>query len=167
MEENENIIYQNPQDAQLTEEEKEQQEVLQQQKNDEREAIEALKKFTEEGDDDEVDEISLRSILGGDILQSRFIRNQIFFIMFCVLLTLLYTGNRYSSQQDAITIDSLRTELQKVKYNVLTQSSELMNVSRQSNVELRLRQTKDSVLEIPITPPYLIPSDSVLEALAE
>lgn len=128
--------------------------------SDEREAIEVLKKFTDE-DEDDMGEISLRSILGGDILQSRFIRKQVLFIIFCVALVLFYTGNRYQSQQDAITIDSLRTELQKVKYNVLTQSSELMNITRQSYVERVLKQTKDSVLETPITPPYLITGDSL------
>ena len=127
---------------------------------DTREAIEVLKKFTDEEDDDDM-ELSLRSILGGDILQSRFIMKQVLFIMFCVFLMLLYTGNRYASQQDAITIDSLRTRLQEVKYNVMTQSSVLMNASRQSNVERRLRTTKDSVLETPITPPYLIRKDSI------
>lgn len=126
---------------------------------DQREAIEAIKKYTEE--DDDMGELSLRAILGGDILQSRFFLKQVVFFMFCAFLMLLYTGNRYSSQQDAITIDSLRTRLQEVKYNVLTQSSELMNLSRQSNVERRLKSTKDSVLETPITPPFLIPSDSI------
>lgn len=123
-----------------------------------REAIEAMKKFT---DEDDMGELSLRSILGGDILQSRFFLKQVMFIMFCVVLTLCYTGNRYSSQQDAITIDSLRIKLQEIKYNVLTQSSELLNISRQSNVERRLKSTKDSVLQSPITPPFLIPSDTI------
>lgn len=129
--------------------------------SDKREAIEALKKYTDEDDDDDMGEISLRAILGGDILQSRFIMKQVLFIMFCVLLMLLYTGNRYSSQQDAITIDSLRTRLLEVKYNVMTQSSVLMNKMRQSNVERELRHTKDSVLQTSITPPYLIRKDSV------
>lgn len=127
---------------------------------DEKEAIETLKKFTDE-DDDDMGELSLRAILGGDILQSRFIMKQVMFIMFCVLLMLVYTGNRYASQQDSITVDSLRQKLQEVKYQVLTQSSELMNCSRQSNIERNLRSTKDSVLETPIIPPYLIESDSV------
>lgn len=125
---------------------------------EQREAIEAIKKFT---DEDDMGELSLRAILGGDILQSRFFLKQVLFIIFCVVLMLCYTGNRYSSQQDAIVIDSLRTQLQQVKYNVMTQSSELMNMSRQSNVERRLKASKDSMLEIPITPPYLIPSDSL------
>ena len=69
---------------------------------------------------------------------------------------LVYTYNRYQSQQDIITIDNLKTELQEVKYNVLTQSSELMNLSRQSNVEKYLKATNDSMLKNPTTPPYLI-----------
>lgn len=119
----------------------------------EREAMEAIKKFT---DEDDKGEISIKSILGGDFLMSGFFMRQVIFVMFCVGLMLLYTGNRYSSQQDAILIDSLRSQLQDVKYNVLTQSSELMNMTRQSNVEKALRNTKDSVLQNPITPPYLI-----------
>lgn len=125
---------------------------------DQRKAIEAMNKYT---DEDDMGELSLRSILGGDILQSRFILNQVFFIFSCVIMAIVYTGNRYSSQQDAIVIDSLRNKLREVKYNVLTQSSELMNTSRQSNVERRLKMTKDSVLETPIVPPFLIPKDSI------
>ena len=127
----------------------EQEDVLEQ-----KEAVEALKKFTEE--DDDMGEVSLKSVLGGDILGSKFFLKQVMFVMFCVLLMLIYTGNRYASQQDAILIDSLRGALQDVKYNVMTQSSELMNLTRQSNVERMLRTTKDSVLQNPVTPPYLI-----------
>lgn len=121
-----------------------------------REAIRAIRKFTDEDDDDEFGEISVKSILGGDFLMSRFIIRQIMFVMFCVVLMILYTGNRYDSQQDVILIDSLRGRLQEVKYNVLTQSSELMNLSRQSNVEKMLVGTPDSLLHNSIIPPFLI-----------
>ena len=124
-------------------------------KTEEQEAIEAIRKFTDE-DEDEIGEISVKSILGGDFLMSKFMVKQIMFVMFCVLLMILYTGNRYDSQQDAILIDSLRGRLQEVKYNVLTQSSELMNLTRQSNVEKALRATSDSLLHNSITPPFLI-----------
>ncbi len=124
-------------------------------KKEEEEAIEAIRKFTNE-DDDELSELSIKSILGGDFLMSKFMIKQIMFVVFCVALMLIYTGNRYDSQQDAVLIDSLRGRLQDVKYNVLTQSSELMNLTRQSNVEKRLRETPDSLLHNSITPPYLI-----------
>lgn len=122
-------------------------------KKGDREAIEAIKKFTEE---DYNADISIKSILGGDFLMSRFVMQQVLFVMFLVFLAIIYTGNRYSSQQDSIEIDSLRSRLQDVKYNVLTQSSELMNLMRQSNVEKALREMNDSTLQNAITPPYLI-----------
>ena len=118
-------------------------------------AIEAMRKYADE-DDDDMGEFSFKSILGGDFLRSKFVIKQIVFMMFCVVLMIGYTANRYDSQQDVILIDSLRTELQNVKYNVLTQSSELMNLIRQSNIEKRLRETSDSLLHNSITPPYLI-----------
>lgn len=128
---------------------------------EEQEAIEAIRKFTDE-DADELGEISVKSILGGDFLMSKFMIKQIMFVMFCVVLMILYTGNRYDSQQDIILIDSLRGRLQEVKYNVLTQSSELMNLTRQSNVEKMLKGTPDSLLHNSITPPFLVKSDKRL-----
>lgn len=127
-------------------------------KSEDKEAVEAMRKFTDDDDDDDV-ELSIKSILGGDFLMSKFMIKQVVFVMFCVALMIVYTGNRYDSQQDAILIDSLRVRLQEVKYNVLTQSSELMNLTRQSNVERMLRVNGDSMLHNSITPPYLIKKD--------
>jgi len=110
-------------------------------------------------DDDEFGEISLKSFLGGDLLGSRFFRRQVIFILFVAMLMLLYTGNRYSAQQEIITIDSLKVQLQKERYNVLTQSSELLNLSRQSNIERALRANGDSAIMNPTTPPYEIFAD--------
>ena len=121
-------------------------------KSEDQEAVEAMRKFTNDDDAD----FSVKSILGGDFLMSKFMMKQVVFVMFCVVLMILYTGNRYDSQQDAILIDSLRVRLQEVKYNVLTQSSELMNLTRQSNVERMLKAAGDSMLHNSITPPYLI-----------
>ena len=100
---------------------------------------EAIKRYVEdEEDEDEFGEISLKSILGGDILQSKFFVRQVIFVLFVVALMLAYTANRYNSQQEIITIDSLKLKLQEERYNVLTQSSELLNLSRQSNIEVKL-----------------------------
>ncbi len=126
---------------------------LEKEEKEEAEAIEAIKKYTEE---DELGKVTLSSIIGGDILQSKFSRSLVQWFILVAILMLIYTYNRYQSQQDIITIDNLKTELQEVKYNVLTQSSELMNLSRQSNVEKYLKATNDSMLKNPTTPPYLI-----------
>ena len=116
---------------------------------------EAIKRYVEdEEDEDEFGEISLKSILGGDILQSRFFLRQVAFVIFVVALMLFYTANRYNSQQEIITIDSLKLKLQEERYNVLTQSGELLNLSRQSNIELKLKENGDSALVNPTTPPF-------------
>ena len=120
---------------------------------------EAIKRYVEdEEDEDEFGGISLKSILGGDILQSKFFVRQVIFVLFVVALMLAYTANRYNSQQEIITIDSLKLKLQEERYNVLTQSSELLNLSRQSNIEVKLKENGDSALVNPTTPPLEVNS---------
>lgn len=116
---------------------------------------EEVKRYVED-DEDDLGEISWRSIMGGDLFQSRFMMRQVVFIMFVAVLMLIYTGNRYDSQQDIIEIDSLKVQLQNERYNVLTQSSELLNMSRQSFIEKALKANGDSALLNPTTPPYEI-----------
>ena len=127
------------------------------------EDLEAIKRFTDdemdEDEDDEFDQISFKSIIGGDILQSKFVLTKIVFIVFCVGLMLLYTGNRYGSLQDIITIDSLKNTLNKVHYETMTQSSELLNLSRQSNVERKLTALGDTMMLNNNTPPFALPDE--------
>lgn len=123
---------------------------------EEKELSEAVERYVSDEDEDDLGEISFKTVLGGDLLQSPFFRRQVMFIIFVAGLLLFYTGNRYSSQQDIITIDSLKVRLQQERYNVLTQSSELLNLSRQSNIEQQLRLFGDSALANPTTPPYEI-----------
>ena len=129
---------------------------LQSEAEEHQETMNAINQYV---DEEAMGDLSFKAILGGDILGSKFFLKQILFVMFCVVLMLTYTANRYSSQQDAILIDELRNELRDVKYNVMTQSSELMNFTRQSNIEKLLKQTNDSTLQNPTTPPYLIRTD--------
>lgn len=99
--------------------------------------------------------ITLRSILGGDILAHDFIRRQANLLILIVLLTILYIDNRYSSQQELIEIDRLKKELIDIKYDALTISSELTEKSRQSRIEKYISD-KGTPLKTAATPPYLI-----------
>ncbi len=140
------------QDKDLDEQKKEEKEIVEQE-----EAIEAIKKFTDKDEDEDgLGEISLKSIIGGDILQSRFMQHQVVFFMFLVLLALIYTGNRYASQQDSLLIDSLKIQLQEERYKVLTIESELLNASRQSEIVKKLKENGDSSLLHTTTPPFAI-----------
>jgi len=107
-------------------------------------------------EDDEFEKLTFRNVIGGDILQSKFVMSKVMFIMFCALLMVLYTGNRYGSLQDIITIDSLHRELVKVHNKQVTQSSDLLNLSRQSNIERKLEEMGDTVMLQNNTPPFAL-----------
>lgn len=99
---------------------------------------------------------SLRKILGGDILNTAFVRRQIWLFMLIGAFMIVYIGSRYSCQQDLIQIDKLQVKLKDAKYKALSSTSQLTEISRESNVIELLKNNKDSVLKIPSAPPYKI-----------
>ena len=102
--------------------------------------------------------MSIRSILGGDILANDFFKRQTSLLILIMILTILYIDNRYTSQQELIEIDRLKKELIDIKYDALTRSSELMEKSRQSRIEKYI-STEESHLETATNRPYLIKRD--------
>ncbi len=102
--------------------------------------------------------MSIRSILGGDILANDFFKRQTRLLILIMILTVLYIDNRYSSQQELIEIDKLKKDLIDIKYDALTRSSELMEKSRQSRIEEYI-STEDSRLQTATSRPYLIKKD--------
>ena len=99
--------------------------------------------------------MSIKSILGGDILANDFFKRQTSLLILIMVLTILYINNRYESQQELIELDRLKNELTDIKYDALTRSSELMEKSRQSRIEEYI-STGDSPLETATNRPYLI-----------
>ena len=99
--------------------------------------------------------MSIRSILGGDILANDFFKRQTRLLILIMILTVLYIDNRYNSQQELIEIDKLKKELIDIKYDALTRSSELMEKSRQSRIEEYI-STEESRLQTAPNRPYLI-----------
>lgn len=100
--------------------------------------------------------LTLKSIVGGDILATTAVRKQIGVIMLIVLFMLVYISDRYSCQQSLIQIDKLNEELNDAKAKVLSSSSKLTEKSRESRVLEMLQACKDSTLHISTQPPYII-----------
>lgn len=98
---------------------------------------------------------SWKNIVGGDILATDFFRRQTKLLVLIMILVIFYIHNRYSFQQQIITIEELKKELTDIKYDALTRSSELMEQSRQSRIEEYIA-TQESDLQTATTPPYLI-----------
>lgn len=100
--------------------------------------------------------ITLKKILGGDILSAEIMRRQIWLILLVTVFVVVYISNRYKCQQNLILIDNLTEQLKDAKYRALSSSSDLTQQTRESMVLERLRADKDSTLHIPTQPPYII-----------
>lgn len=119
-----------------------------------------LKEMLEQQATEEEDPMSatftLRRIIGGEFLDSKYIRRQVWVIVIIIAYTIFYITNRYNVQKDLIELDKLQDELQDAKYKALSASSAVTEKSRESNVLNMLKDNKDSVLQIATQPPYII-----------
>lgn len=99
---------------------------------------------------------TLKKVLGGDILSTKTIRDQIWVFLLIAVFMIGYIANRYRIQKNLLEIDRLNTMLQDAKYKALSSSSQLTEKSRESHVLDMLKNNKDSVLKIPSQPPYIV-----------
>lgn len=100
--------------------------------------------------------MTMRQILGGDILNTSAVRSQLWMFVLITLFIVVYISNRYNCQKSLIAIDKLNKELQDAKYKALSTNSRLTEQTRESRVLESLAGNKDSVLHIANQPPYII-----------
>ena len=97
-------------------------------------ALEMLKNSVSEEDSKPTAQLSLKMILGGDILNAQFVRRQLWLIVIVVVFVIIYVASRYQCQQDMIKIANMELELKDAKYRALSISSKLTERSRESHV---------------------------------
>lgn len=119
-------------------------------------ALQLIKKNVREDDPKPSPTLTLRKILGGDILNAELVRRQLWLIVLVVLFTIVYVAFRYQCQQDMIMIDKLENELKDAKYKALSSSSALTERCRESHVLELLKNDEDSLLHVADQPPYII-----------
>ena len=105
---------------------------------------------------EDLPQVSLREILGGDYLIGSFLRRNIWYILFLLALGVFYITNRYQAQQEIIEEENLRAELVEKKNYALTQYAELTMRSRQSSIENQLRALGDTLLCASTVPPFIL-----------
>lgn len=119
-------------------------------------AIQQIKASASEDDGKPHQSLSLRGLLGGDLLSTDFMRRQIWLILLILVFIIVYVAFRYQCQQDMIAIDKLEKELKDMKYKALSTSSNLTERSRESHILEILKNRKDSLLRPSEQPPYII-----------
>ena len=121
-----------------------------------KEALQKIKETAVEEDSRPLSQLSLRTILGGDLLTTQIVRSQIWLFVLIVAISIIYVAFRYQCQQDMLTIDRLEQDLKSAKYRALSSSSSLTEKCRESHVLDILKQNKDSLLHQADQPPYII-----------
>ncbi len=137
-------------------EKEEQEQRNQQEEKTLNEAIQKIKETVKEEDPRPSSQLSLRTILGGDLLTTEVVRSQIWLFVLIVCFATVYVAFRYQCQQDMITIDRLENELKDAKFKALSSSSTLTEKCRESHVLDILKQNQDSLLHQADQPPYII-----------
>ena len=100
--------------------------------------------------------MTLRTILGGDILNAKFLREQLWLILLIVVFVIVYVAFRYNSQKSLLEINRLNKELVEARYRTLSLSSVLTERCRESRVQALLKETNDSTLHAADQPPYIV-----------
>lgn len=119
-------------------------------------SFEELKRRVTEDDDTPVAALTLRKILGGDILSADVVRRQVWLCLLIAFFVTFYVAFRYQCQQDIIDIANLESDLTDAKYKALSSSSTLTERCRESRVIELLRLHQDSTLSASNQPPYKI-----------
>jgi cell division protein FtsL len=96
---------------------------------------------------------SIIYVLTGGFLKDGFVERHIRMIIWVVLLIFFLISNRYTCLQKLKEIDKLQQQLQDVRFEALSISSELIGNSRQSKIE-ELVEEEGIDLEGAKTPPY-------------
>ncbi len=111
---------------------------------------------SEEDDDPRRTNITLRQIIGGEILTAEVVRRQIWVILLVAAFLVAYIAQGYRYKQCIIEIDKLTTQLKEARYRALSIESELTEKTRESRILEMLKHNHDSLLQRTDKLPYVV-----------
>ena len=83
---------------------------------------------------------SFKDVLSGDVLSKDVVVQHLPFILFIAVLGIYYISNRYHSERVYREMVSLEKELKELRFEAITTASDLMYMSKQSEVVKRVRK---------------------------
>ncbi|OFX26414.1 MAG: hypothetical protein A2033_11060 [Bacteroidetes bacterium GWA2_31_9] len=98
---------------------------------------------------------SLKDIIDGTVLTREIVVNQIPFFVFLALMAIVYIANRYQSEKIARETIKVQTDIKELRSESIATASELMYISKQSEVE-KLTNINQLGLIVSIEPPKKI-----------
>ncbi|MHC1705957.1 MAG: FtsL-like putative cell division protein [Bacteroidales bacterium] len=99
-----------------------------------------------------------QSIMAGTFLTRENVIRSIPFLFFLAFLGLVYIANTYYAEKTVRAIDQTKRQLKELRYEHITAKSELMYLSKQSEVTKRM---EGSGLKPTIVPPFKIEKENL------
>ncbi len=96
--------------------------------------------------------LSFRDLLDGNVLTRKAVLKQSRFILLLVLIAFLSIANRNHAEKTVIHLNRLQSDVKELRARSISTSSELVRISRQSEVK-RLVNTYELGLEENLEPP--------------
>lgn len=90
---------------------------------------------------------SVKDFIDGSILSKSAVVQQLPFILFLVSLGIFYISNRYKSERVYRDMVSLEKELKDLRFESITTASDLMYMSKQSEVVKRVKNEGLNLIE--------------------
>ena len=88
----------------------------------------------------EISNASLKDFIDGSILTKSAVLQQLPFVLFLVVLGIFYISNRYKSEKVYRDMVNLEKELKDLRFESITTASDLMYMSKQSEVLKRVQK---------------------------
>jgi len=99
--------------------------------------------------------LSFKDFLSGSILTQKSIKKHLWYILFAVLLSVIYISNKYKTESTLVDIIKLQKEVKELRDRSVSYASELMSLSRESEV-IKIIKEKEVGLEELKEPPQKI-----------
>lgn len=95
----------------------------------------------------------IQSLLEGDFLSREGVVKNLPFLAFLAIIAIVYIANTYYAEKTFKEIESTKSELRELRYQYITTKSNLMYLSKQSEIEGRARLIGLTETKVP---PYKI-----------
>jgi len=94
----------------------------------------------------------LKGVLDGSLLARDVVAKQLPYIVFITFLAVIYIGNRYHAEKVVRETSKLQKEINELRAESITIAADLMDLSKQSEVEKMVNQ-KGLELKVSMVPP--------------
>lgn len=96
--------------------------------------------------------ITLRSVLDGSVLTKESVVRLLPFGLYIAVLIVTYIGISYNSEKNIRKTNKTRNDLKELEFEYISTKSDLMHLSKQSEVAIRLDSLKIGIIESVVPP---------------